>query len=196
MAGLLSTIKKWIYPARKKVNKIFSSELNSENMNTTSAVGSIHQFHIQGIDGKEIDLASFKGKKILVVNTASECGYTPQYKPLQELHEKYKDKLAVIGFPANNFGKQEPGTESEIMNFCERNYGVTFPLSKKIDVIGKHQHPVFQWLTKKELNGWNNRNPNWNFCKYLIDENGKLIRFFCHKMDPMDEQIISEIEKR
>jgi glutathione peroxidase len=160
-----------------------------------AAKNSIHQFRIAGIDGKEIDLASFKGKKILLVNTASECGYTPQYAPLQMLHEKYGDRLAVIGIPSNNFGAQEPGSENQILDFCERNYGVTFPLSKKVDVTGEHQHPVFRWLTKKELNGWNDRDPNWNFCKYLLDEEGRLIRFFSHKMDPMDGQILSEIEK-
>jgi len=156
---------------------------------------SIHQFSIPGIDGKEINLADYKGKKILLVNTASECGFTPQYAPLQSLHEKYGEKLAVIGFPSNNFGAQEPGNENEIMDFCKRNYGVTFPLSKKIDVTGEHQHPIFRWLTKKELNGWNDRDPNWNFCKYLINENGNLIHFFSHKLDPMDKQIISAIEK-
>jgi len=159
------------------------------------ASSSIHRFHIPGIDGNEIDLAAFKGKKILLVNTASECGFTPQYETLQTLHEKFSHKLVVIGFPANNFGAQEPGNENEIMDFCERNYGVTFPLSKKIDVIGENQHPIFEWLTNKELNGWNDRNPNWNFCKYLVDENGRLIHFFSHKMDPMDARIISEIEK-
>jgi glutathione peroxidase len=193
MSGYIASIKKLIYPLRKKLNKIFTPGTEvagntSENNSTT-----IHQYSIQGIDGKEIHFADYKGKKILIVNTASECGYTPQYAPLQTLHEKYGNKLAVVGIPSNNFGAQEPGDENQILEFCERNYGVTFPLSKKVDVIGEHQDPVFKWLTKKELNGWNDRDPNWNFCKYLVDENGRLIHFFSHKMDPMDEQILSAI---
>lgn len=194
MPGILTRIKHLIYPLRKKLNETLDAG-TTEHQPKGAATNSIHKFRIPGIDGKEINLADFKGKKILLVNTASECGFTPQYATLQQLHEKYAGSLAVIGFPSNNFGAQEPGTENEIMNFCERNYGVTFPLSKKIDVIGEHQHPLFSWLTKKELNGWNDRDPNWNFCKYLVDENGNLVQFFSHKLDPMDEKIISAIEK-
>ena len=183
-----------IYPLRKKLIKLIKPG-KSESKPAHAVAGSVHQFKIAGINGQEIDLGKFKGNKILLVNTASECGYTPQYATLQQLYEKYGSNLAIVGFPSNNFGAQEPGSESEIMNFCEQNYGVTFPLSKKIDVIGVHQHPLFRWLTKKELNGWNDREPNWNFCKYLIDEDGRLIHFFSHKMDPMDEKIIAAVEK-
>jgi len=193
MAGIISSIAQFLYPLRKRLNKLFNTS-TVENKPANANSYSIHEFRIKGIDGKEINLSDYKGKKILLVNTASECGYTPQYATLQQLHEKYGNKLAVIGFPSNNFGAQEPGSETEIMTFCERNYGVTFPLSKKIDVIGEHQHPLFRWLTKKELNGWNDRDPNWNFCKYLIDENGKLVQFFSYKLDPMDEKIISAIQ--
>ena len=194
MSGIISSIAQYLYPLRKRLNKLFNAG-SSTQVPSHANTSSIHKFRIDGIDGKEIDLAAFKGKKILLVNTASECGFTPQYATLQQLHEKYGSKVAVIGFPSNNFGAQEPGTENEIMNFCERNYGVTFPLSKKIEVTGEHQHPLFRWLTKKELNGWNDKDPNWNFCKYLVDENGKLIQFFSHKMDPMDDKIISAIVK-
>ena len=194
MSGIISSIAQYLYPLRKRLIKLFNTGTTT-NKPHNAATHSIHNFRIASIDGKEINLGDFKGKKILLVNTASECGFTPQYATLQQLHEKYANRLAVIGFPSNNFGAQEPGTESDIMNFCERNYGVTFPLSKKIDVIGEHQHPLFSWLTKKELNGWNDRDPNWNFCKYLVDENGRLIQFFSHKLDPMDEKIISAIEK-
>ncbi|MEO8085360.1 MAG: glutathione peroxidase [Bacteroidota bacterium] len=155
----------------------------------------IYDLKIEGIDGKEIDFNKFRGKKILLVNTASECGFTPQYEGLQTLSEKFKDKLVVVGLPSNNFGEQEPRNESELQSFCERNYGVTFPLSKKIDVIGDQKNAVFQWLTKKELNGWNDRDPNWNFCKYLVDEKGHLVNFFSHRMDPLDQQIISKIDQ-
>lgn len=194
MAGIISSIAQFIYPVRKRLIKLFNPGTTA-NKPSDAGTNSIHKFRIEGIEGKEINLEDYKGKKILLVNTASECGFTPQYATLQQLHEKYGSKLGVIGFPSNNFGAQEPGTENEIMTFCERNYGVTFPLSKKIDVTGEHQHPLFRWLTKKELNGWNDRDPNWNFCKYLIDENGRLIQFFSHKLDPMDEKIISAIEK-
>jgi glutathione peroxidase len=194
MSRIISSIAQLLYPLRKQLIRVFKSG-SMESKPSAEINNSIHQFRIPGIDGNEINLADYKGKKILLVNTASECGFTPQYAPLQILHEKYGDKLAVIGFPSNNFGAQEPGNENEIKDFCERNYGVTFPLSKKIDVTGEHQHPIFRWLTKKELNGWNDRDPNWNFCKYLLDENGSLIHFFSHKMDPMDDKIISSIEK-
>ena len=157
------------------------------------STNTIYKYKIAGIAGNEIAFDSFKGKKILLVNTASECGFTPQYKSLQKLHELYGDRLAVIGFPSNNFGNQEPGNENEIMQFCKQEYGVSFPLTQKVDVIGENQHEIFQWLTTKELNGWNDRNPNWNFCKYLVNEDGQLVNFFSHKLDPLDPQITSVI---
>ena len=192
--GLISQIAQSIYPLRKKLISIFrTAPVGSADDHHVAPAKTIFDYHIEGIDGKDIDFKKFRGKKLLLVNTASECGFTPQYAPLQKLHEQYGDRLSVIGFPSNNFGAQEPGSEEEIMSFCERNYGVTFPLSKKIDVTGPGKHEVFQWLTKKDLNGWNDSDPNWNFCKYLVDENGRLIHFFSHKMDPLDEKIISKI---
>jgi glutathione peroxidase len=197
MSGILSVIGQFIYPLRKQLNRFFNTGTVLTNKNSRmSPQKTIYDFTITGIDGNEIDLHRFKGKKMLLVNTASECGFTPQYASLQKLHELYKEKLVVIGFPSNNFGAQEPGDEKEILSFCERNYGVTFPLTEKIDVTGANQHPLFKWLTKKELNGWNEKDPNWNFCKYLVDENGVLINFFSHKMDPQDLQIISRIEQQ
>jgi glutathione peroxidase len=151
----------------------------------------VHQFTVKTIDGHDLNLSEFKGKKMLIVNVASKCGYTPQYKSLQTLHEKYGEKLVVIGFPANNFGAQEPGSEAEIKDFCEKNYGVTFRMMEKISVKGKDMHPLYQWLSNKEENGVCDESPNWNFCKYLIDENGKIIRFYNSKVDPMSEEIIS-----
>ena len=194
MGSLISNIAKRLYPLRKQLNKFFNAgKVLSSHADTIRSGKKIYDYKIAGIDGEIIDMAQFKGKRMLLVNTASECGFTPQYAPLQKLHEDYKDRLAVIGFPSNNFGAQEPGNDSEILKFCQRNFGVTFPLTKKIDVTGENQHEIFRWLTKKELNGWNDREPNWNFCKYLIDEKGNLIHFFSHKMDPMDPEIISRI---
>jgi glutathione peroxidase len=156
---------------------------------------SIYDFKIKSLDGKHtIDFAEFKGKKILIVNTASECGYTPQYAGLQELSVHFKDKLVVIGFPCNDFGQQEPGTPEQIASFCSKNYQVTFPMTEKVKVLGDDKHPIFKWLLEQtgvELTG----DIKWNFEKFLIDENGKLVHRFRHKMEPASEEIISAIEK-
>ncbi len=151
----------------------------------------IYSFKLKTLSGEETTLEKFKGKKMLLVNVASKCGYTPQYKNLQALYDKYKDKLVVIGFPANNFGWQEPGNSEEIKEFCTKNYGVTFPMMEKISVKGKDMHPLYQWLSNKEQNGVTDEAPGWNFCKYLIDEKGKIIKFFPSKVDPLSEEIIS-----
>lgn len=157
----------------------------------TPKASGIYQFKVKTIDGKEITLEKFKGKKMLIVNVASECGYTPQYKDLQALYEKYKDKLEVIGFPANNFGGQEPGTATEIKSFCTKNYGVTFTMMEKISVKGDDMHPLYKWLSTKSENGVTDDAPKWNFSKYLVDENGKIIKFFPSKVSPMSEEITS-----
>jgi glutathione peroxidase len=150
----------------------------------------VYDFKVPGLDGKTIDLSKYKGKKILIVNTASKCGYTPQYTDLEALYEKYKDKLVIIGFPANNFGQQEPGSNSEIKEFCTKNYGVSFPMADKVDVVGDNIHPLFKYLTEeaKKL-GVADPVIGWNFTKFLVDENGKLIAVFPSKVKPMDEQI-------
>lgn len=150
-------------------------------------------FKLKSIEGKEIDFSVYKGKKILIVNTASECGYTPQYNELQELHEKYGNKITVLGFPSNNFGGQEPGGNTEIANFCQKNFGVTFQLFEKSDVIGSNQNILYQWLTRKEQNGWNDEVPTWNFCKYLISEKGELIKFYSAAVNPMGTEILGEL---
>jgi glutathione peroxidase len=151
---------------------------------------SVHDFKVAGLDGNSIDLAKYKGKKILIVNTASKCGYTPQYADLEKLYEQYKDKLVVIGFPANNFAQQEPGTSKEISEFCTKNYGVTFPMAEKVDVIGDNTAPLFKYLTD-EAHKLGVADPviKWNFTKFLVDENGKLVAVFPSKVKPMDEQI-------
>lgn len=151
---------------------------------------SIYDFKVAGLDGKEIDFSKFKGKKVLVVNTASECGYTPQYADLQKLSDKYKDKLVIVGFPANNFGGQEPGSNDEISSFCKKNYGVTFPMAAKVSVKGEDAAPLFKYLTE-EAKKLGNPDPvvKWNFTKFLIDEKGKLVKVFPSKVNPMSEEI-------
>lgn len=155
---------------------------------------SIYQFTVPALDGSEINFADFKGKKILVVNTASKCGLTPQYEGLERLYQKYRDKLVIVGFPSNDFLFQEPGTNEEIAEFCRLNYGVSFPMAAKIKVKGKKQAPIYQWLTHKELNGKENSSVTWNFQKYILDENGELIKHFSPKTDPEDPEIIKIIE--
>ncbi|KYG81917.1 glutathione peroxidase [Roseivirga ehrenbergii] len=145
---------------------------------------SFYDFKMKTIEGKEISLSEFKGKKVLVVNVASECGFTPQYEDLQNLHEAYGDKIVVLGFPANNFGGQEPGSNLAIQQFCTAKFGVTFQMFEKISVLGKDRAPLYAWLEKES-----GKAPNWNFCKYLIDEKGKVIAFFPSSVNPLDEAI-------
>lgn len=146
------------------------------------------------IDGTEADYSQFKGKKVLIVNTASECGYTPQYEDLEKLHQAYKDKLIILGFPANNFGGQEPGTNEEIKKFCTSEYNVTFPMFEKISVLGDDMAPIYKWLTGKDLNGWNDQQPKWNFNKYLLDEDGNLLKYYSSAVKPMSEEIVSMLK--
>jgi glutathione peroxidase len=155
---------------------------------------SVYDFKVSALDGGTIDLSSYKGKKILIVNTASKCGYTPQYADLEKLYDKYKDKLVIVGFPANNFGSQEPGTNSEIKEFCQKNYGVTFPMAAKIDVVGDNTAPLFKYLTEEAVKlGTPTPVIQWNFTKFLIDENGKLIAVFPSKVTPMSDEITSHL---
>lgn len=167
-----------------------STQMNIANTDTTK---NIHGFKVEALDGSTIDFASFKGKKILIINTASECGYTPQYKDLKKLYETYKDKLVVIGFPANNFGGQEPGSNSEIKTFCTKNYGVSFPMAAKISVKGDDMAAIYQWLTQKEKNGVLNAEIKWNFNKFLIDENGRMMYKFESSVTPMSEEITGKL---
>ncbi|MEI7595066.1 MAG: glutathione peroxidase [Bacteroidota bacterium] len=161
---------------------IFSSIAVSQN--------SIYDYKVVTIDGDTISMSQFKGKKVMIVNTASKCGFTKQYKDLQELYLKYKDQnFIIIGFPENNFLYQEPGSNSEIKEFCTKNYGVSFPMMAKISVKGKDIHPLYSWLTKKELNGVQDSKIEWNFQKYLIDENGKIIKVISPKVNPLDDEI-------
>jgi glutathione peroxidase len=156
---------------------------------------SIYDFKVTSIDGATIDFAKYKGKKILVVNTASECGNTPQYADLQKMYEKYNGKLVIIGFPANDFGAQEPGSDKEIASFCTKKYSVTFPMASKITVKGDYKAPIYQWLTEKKHNGFRDSDVKWNFQKYLINEKGELVAVFEHSANPMSKEIIAAIEK-
>ena len=147
------------------------------------------------INGKPFDMAQLKGHKVMVVNTASECGFTPQYKQLEELYEKYKDKgFVIVGFPSNDFGAQEPGDEKTIAAFCEKNYGVTFPLMSKIVTKGADQSPVYAWLTQKKLNGKLDSEVKWNFQKYLIDEEGNLVTMYPSAQEPMSDPILNWLD--
>ena len=166
---------------------------NSSSMNTPKE--SIHQFTVTDIDGKSFDFKSLKGKKIMVVNTASKCGLTPQYEKLEALYQKYKNSnFVIVGFPANDFMGQEPGTNEEIATFCKKNYGVSFSMMEKISVKGSDIHPVYQFLTEKSKNGLEDNSVQWNFQKYLIDENGYLVKVVSPRTSPDDQKITSWIE--
>jgi len=155
----------------------------------------IYQFNVQDLSGNAFDFAALKGKKIMIVNTASECGLTPQYEQLQSVYEKYKDQnFVIVGFPANNFGSQEPGSNAQIATFCQKNYGVTFPMMAKISVEGSDQHPVYQFLTQKAKNGLEDSEVQWNFQKYLINESGELVKVVLPRTLPTDAEIINWIE--
>lgn len=171
---------------------------SNENLQTKTDMNTanFHDLSIMNIDGKiKLNMSDYKGKKILCVNVASKCGYTSQYKDLQQLHETMSDKVVIIGFPCNQFGGQEPGTPEEITTFCEKNYKVSFTLTEKIDVKGSDQHPIYKWLTSKELNGKDNYSVKWNFNKFLIDENGALMAYFGSGTNPMSEEIVDLIKK-
>ena len=164
-----------------------------KNVETIANKKSFYDFKLKSIDGNEIDFSVFKGKKVLIVNTASECGFTPQYFELNELYQKYGDKIIVLGFPSNNFGSQESGSNKDIEDFCKINYEITFPLFEKSDVIGNNQNIVYKWLTNKNENGWNEEKPTWNFNKYLINEKGELIKFYSSSINPMGEEIVNQL---
>ena len=163
-------------------------------MVTVNAQTTFYDFTVKDLSGKDYPLSQLKGKKVLVVNTASKCGFTPQYEGLQELYEKYgDDDFVIIGFPANNFLKQEPGSNEEIAEFCSINYGVSFPMMSKVSVKGKDQHSLYKWLTSKSDNGLENSKVSWNFQKYMIDEEGQLVGHFSPRTKPGNEKLVSWI---
>ena len=174
------------------------AQTKKENSTTqTTMKQSIYTFKVEDLEGKEFDFATLKGKKILVVNTASKCGLTPQYKDLEVIYKKYKDQnFVIVGFPANNFMSQEPGTNEEIGAFCQKNYGVTFPMMSKVSVKGKDMCEVYKFLTQKSKNGLEDSEVEWNFQKYLINENGELDKVVSPRVLPTDNEIVSWIEKK
>lgn len=174
-------------------NSLKNNTVENSIIVSNDSTKNIYGFKINSLDGKTIDFSSFKGKKILIVNTASECGYTPQYKELEELYEKYQTKLVIVGFPANNFGGQEPGSNTEIQTFCQKNYGVTFPMAAKVSVKGADIAPIYEWLTHKDKNGVLDAEIKWNFNKFLIDENGRMIAYFPSGTTPMSIDITSKL---
>lgn len=180
----------------KLINGLIILSINIFMMSSTNAQDkTFHDFSAKTIDGKELDMSVYSGKKVLVVNTASKCGLTPQYEELEELYKTYGGKdFAIIGFPANNFLWQEPGTDEEIKEFCEINYGVTFQMMSKISVKGKDIDPIYKWLTTKSENGVMDSKVSWNFQKYMIDENGKLVDYISPKESPMSDKIINWIK--
>jgi glutathione peroxidase len=165
-------------------------------MEVFSRASGFYAFKVKTLEGANFDFSSLKGNKVMIVNTASKCGFTPQYKELEEVSLKYKDDLVIIGFPANNFAHQEPGTASEIRKFCTENYGVTFPLMEKISVKGSDMAPIYKWLTSKKENGVMDSEVKWNFQKYLIDENGKLVDVVYSKEMPNSDKISSWISSK
>jgi glutathione peroxidase len=170
---------------------LFTSSKPKEKMDRQS----IYDVKINSLSGAHINLKDFEGKYILFVNVASKCGFTPQYKQLQELQDSYKNNLVVIGLPCNQFGGQEPGSPADIETFCEVNYGVKFLMTEKIDVKGKNQHPLYRWLTNKDVNGYKNSTVKWNFQKYLVDEKGNLVDYFFSNTSPMSSKITKFLKK-
>lgn len=187
---------KLIYPVVSLAGKFVSADKRSQaNVDNRKPVTSIYELEIQLNNGTEVPVGIFKGKKILVVNTASDCGYTAQYDGLQKLSEAYRERLTVIGFPSNDFKDQEKGSDESIAQFCRINYGVDFPLAKKSKVTrGGNQHPIFAWLSDPNMNGWCNRQPRWNFSKYLLNEEGMLTHYFDTIVEPLDPMVIRAIE--
>ena len=181
---LLLSAGAFLQSCKNQKNDVSKSKNTENTMEKT-----IFDYKVESLEGQEINFADFKGKKISVVNTASECGFTPQYADLEKLSKEYSDKLVVVGFPANNFGGQEPGSNAEIGSFCEKNFGVTFPMAAKVSVKGDDTAPIFKYLTEKDLNGVKNTAILWNFTKFLIDENGHLIDSFISTTKPTSESI-------
>ena len=175
-----------IYILREKVFKVNDQAPEGDFISDKS----FYTLSAKDINGKIINFSKFKGKKLLIVNVASKCGYTSQYKDLQELHRKYNDKITILAFPSNNFGFQEPGSNDQIEEFCDSNFGIEFQLFEKSDVRGKNSNDVYKWLSSIESNGWNDKSPRWNFFKYLIDENGNLSSIYSSNVNPLDKEIV------
>lgn len=192
---LRQKILKLFYPLFRKINSIASSGAAVlSNQHNTKPAASFYSLHAIAINGTLINFDRLKGKKVLLVNTASDCGYTGQYDELQKLYEQYQNRLIVLGFPSNDFKEQEKRSDEEIAQFCKINYGVSFPLIKKSSVIkGNKQNEVYQWLSDKTLNGWNDQQPGWNFAKYLVNEEGVLTNYFAPAVSPLSRHVINAV---
>ncbi len=191
------SILKTIYPAIMWSSKAAGKKQIQWNQENKIPLVPIYSLTTKDINGKDFDFSSVKGKKILLVNTASDCGFTGQYEALEKLQEKYSSNLVVIGFPANDFKEQESKDNESIATFCKKNYGVSFPLMSKSVVVKKqNQNEVFQWLSEASMNGWNQQAPVWNFCKYLVNEQGVLTHYFPMTVDPLDASVVEAIEKK
>jgi glutathione peroxidase len=192
---LRQRILKKIYPLFVALKSIGSGKKILVNEEQHRPTQPFHALTISLIDGRSLPLSKLRGKKILAVNTASNCGFTNQYSELQKLHEMMKDELVIIGFPANDFKEQESGSNEEIASFCSSNFGVSFHLARKASVVkGLEQNPVFRWLSHKEQNGWNDQPPRWNFSKYLIDEEGVLTHYFDPAVSPLSEEVMEALK--
>lgn len=179
---------------RKEMKHRYDAKI-SEAFSNLDSVSSFYSLRARSIDGKDVLFEQFKGKKIIILNVASNCGYTPQYSLWEKFYHENSEKVVVLGFPCNQFLGQEPGTSEEIQSFCQKNYGVSFPLFEKVNVKGKEQSIIYQWLTDKSKNGWNAQKPTWNFCKYLINERGELMEFFASAIKPDDEAFLNALNK-
>ncbi len=189
-------VLKAFYPAWMWWSRLVGSKTDNLNQMEKQPVLSFYDLKANLNSGDTLNFSSLKGKKVLLVNTASNCGYTGQYAELQKLYEKHKDKLEIIAFPANDFREQEKGTDEEIASFCKVNFGISFPLMKKTSVVaGAGQHPVYQWLTDPAKNGWNSREPEWNFSKYLVNEEGMLTNYFGTSISPLDAEVEEALKK-
>jgi glutathione peroxidase len=188
LAGVLLLIGTAAFTYNSLRSKTLTRPMQTSVADSTKT--SFFSFTVNSLDGQPVPLEQFRGKKIIVLNTASECGYTPQYADWEKFYSENKDSVVVLGFPCNDFGGQEPGSVEEIKSFCQKNYGVTFPMFEKVAVKGAAKSPVYQWLTDPAQNGWNSQEPSWNFCKYVLDENGTLTHFFASKIKPSSEEFL------
>ena len=191
------SVLKTMYPAIMWASKATGKKLIQTNKSNSAPLVSFYSLQCKDINGKDFDFASLKGKKVLIVNTASDCGFTGQYEALEKLSKLYVDKLVILGFPSNDFKEQETGGNENIAAFCKKNYGVSFPLMEKSIVIKKnHQNEVHKWLSDMTINGWCHQEPAWNFCKYLVNEQGTLTHYFPMTVDPLDASVMEAIEKK
>jgi len=195
MLTLRQQILKWVYPALVMFKKISSKQKSSGDFIRVHPLLPFHSLSVTLNNGSELRFENLKGKKVLIVNTASDCGYTNQYSELQKLYEKHKQRLIILGFPSNDFKEQEKGSDEEIAKFCQVNFGVSFPLAKKSIVIKTaEQNKIFEWLTHKQFNGWNEQQPSWNFFKYLVNENGFLTHCFPPAVSPLSTEVLKAIK--